>query len=158
MQFFSQTQCLLFHLVATKWNNTHCSVWAKICVFITVSQVCNTRGCHLQTSLFLLRSVASDYAEDTAKTHRWCRRRHSRFSPLHFLLDPYMNQPKPPVTRKGYHTVVDCIWNVMAHSDAREGKWRGNWEMDWVASTPSCYLGTWRIQHYYRWCAHLGCQ
>jgi len=22
----------------------------------------------------------------------------------------------------------------------------------------SHYLGTWRIQHYYRWCAHLGCQ
>jgi hypothetical protein len=23
----------------------------------------------------------------------------------------------------------------MAHSDAREGKWRGNWRMNWVAST-----------------------
>ena len=23
---------------------------------------------------------------------------------------------------------------------------------------PSLYLGTWCIQHYYRWCAHLGCQ
>ena len=23
---------------------------------------------------------------------------------------------------------------------------------------PSQYLGTWCIQHYYRWCAHLGCQ
>jgi len=26
-------------------------------------------------------------------------------------------------------------WNVMAHGDAREGKWRGNWRMQWVAST-----------------------
>jgi len=26
-------------------------------------------------------------------------------------------------------------WNVMAHSDAREGKWRGIWRMEWVAST-----------------------
>jgi len=25
--------------------------------------------------------------------------------------------------------------NVMAHGDAREGKWRGNWLMEWVAST-----------------------
>ena len=25
--------------------------------------------------------------------------------------------------------------NVMAHSDAREGKWRGNWRMEWVART-----------------------
>jgi hypothetical protein len=24
---------------------------------------------------------------------------------------------------------------VMAHGDAREGKWRGNWRMQWVAST-----------------------
>jgi len=23
---------------------------------------------------------------------------------------------------------------------------------------PSHYIGTWCIQHYYRWCAHLGCQ
>ena len=30
---------------------------------------------------------------------------------------------------------VDFSWNVMAHGDAREGKWRGNWRMEWVAST-----------------------
>jgi len=30
---------------------------------------------------------------------------------------------------------VDSSSNVMAHGDAREGKWRGNWRMDWVAST-----------------------
>ena len=23
----------------------------------------------------------------------------------------------------------------MAHGDAREGKWGGNWQMEWVAST-----------------------
>ena len=26
-------------------------------------------------------------------------------------------------------------WNVIAHGDEREGKWRGNWWMEWVAST-----------------------
>ena len=26
-------------------------------------------------------------------------------------------------------------WNVKAHGDARKGKWRGNWRMEWVAST-----------------------
>jgi hypothetical protein len=31
--------------------------------------------------------------------------------------------------------VVDSSWNVMAHGDAREGIWRGNWRMVWVAST-----------------------
>jgi hypothetical protein len=30
---------------------------------------------------------------------------------------------------------VESSWNVMAHGNAREGKWRGNWRMDWVAST-----------------------
>ena len=30
---------------------------------------------------------------------------------------------------------VDSSWNVMAHGDAREGKWRGNWWMEWLAST-----------------------
>ena len=27
------------------------------------------------------------------------------------------------------------IWNVMADGDAQDGKWRGNWRMEWVAST-----------------------
>ena len=31
--------------------------------------------------------------------------------------------------------LLESIWNVMAHSDAREGKWRGNWRMEWVVST-----------------------
>ena len=31
--------------------------------------------------------------------------------------------------------VVESSWNVMAHGDAREGKWRGNWRMKWVANT-----------------------
>jgi len=31
--------------------------------------------------------------------------------------------------------VVDSSWNVMAHVDARVGKWRGNWRMEWVSST-----------------------
>jgi hypothetical protein len=31
--------------------------------------------------------------------------------------------------------VVRSSWNVMAHGDAREGKWMANWRMAWVAST-----------------------
>ena len=33
------------------------------------------------------------------------------------------------------HETVDSSWNLMAHGDAREGKWRGNWRMQWIAST-----------------------
>ena len=31
--------------------------------------------------------------------------------------------------------LVESSWNVMAHGDAREGIWRGNWRMEWVANT-----------------------
>ena len=31
---------------------------------------------------------------------------------------------------------LDSSWNVMAHGDEREEKWRGNWRMEWVDSTP----------------------
>jgi len=31
--------------------------------------------------------------------------------------------------------LVDSSWNMMAHGDAPKGKWRGNWRMQWVAST-----------------------
>ena len=33
------------------------------------------------------------------------------------------------------HETVDSSWNLMAHGDTREGKWRGNWRMQWAAST-----------------------
>ena len=29
---------------------------------------------------------------------------------------------------------VELVRNLMAHGDTREGKWRGNWRMEWVAS------------------------
>ena len=31
--------------------------------------------------------------------------------------------------------VGEPSWNVMVYGDAREGKWRGNWRTEWVAST-----------------------
>ena len=31
--------------------------------------------------------------------------------------------------------MLECSWNTKAHGDAREGRWRGNWRMEWVAST-----------------------
>jgi len=38
-------------------------------------------------------------------------------------------------TRRPESSAVESNWNVMAHGEAREGKWRGNWRMEWVAST-----------------------
>ena len=31
--------------------------------------------------------------------------------------------------------MLELVRNLVAHADAREGKWRGNWRMEWVAST-----------------------
>jgi len=38
-------------------------------------------------------------------------------------------------SRSGYQLLVESSWNVMAHGDARDGNWMGNWRMEWVAST-----------------------
>ena len=54
--------------------------------------------------------------------------------------------------------VLDSSWNVMANGDAREGKWRGKLANGVGSQYSSHYLGTWCIQHYYCWCAHLDCQ
>jgi hypothetical protein len=32
-------------------------------------------------------------------------------------------------------TIVESFWYMVAHGDAREAKWKGNWRMQWVAST-----------------------
>ena len=45
----------------------------------------------------------------------------------HCMLDGYK------YTNSG--CVIDSSWNVMAHGGAREGKWRGNCRMQWIAST-----------------------
>jgi hypothetical protein len=79
-------------------------------------------------------------------------RRHS--TDLIWCVRPYLNYLRlsPPATRSRtsyrswFHIVfiekrtpvtrsVESIWNVMAHCDTREGNWRGNWWMEWVAST-----------------------
>jgi len=39
------------------------------------------------------------------------------------------------IHRRTLLLVQDSSWNVMAHGAAREGKWVGNWRIEWVAST-----------------------
>jgi len=43
----------------------------------------------------------------------------------------FQNKNFPPELQ----LLVDSSWNVMAHGEAREGKWRKNWRMKCVAST-----------------------
>jgi hypothetical protein len=37
--------------------------------------------------------------------------------------------------RKRLRWRVECVWNLMAHDDARVRKWRGNWREECVART-----------------------
>ena len=45
------------------------------------------------------------------------------------ILTPYF------VTGYRLSLFLGSSWNVIAHGDARQGKWRGVWRMRWVAST-----------------------
>jgi len=61
----------------------------------------------------------------------------------------------------GFMTRLVCV-KVQLKCDGT--RWRTGGEVKWKLANgvgsqyPSHYLGTWCIQHYYRWCAHLGCQ
>jgi hypothetical protein len=55
-----------------------------------------------------------------------------RFQTNAELLDQLRNCRFSETTRMYW---VETRWNVMEHGDARKGKWRGNWRMQWVAST-----------------------
>jgi len=70
----------------------------------------------------------------------------------------YSNPPMPVTDFLHLVLKLDSSWNVMAHGDARVGKWRVKLANGVGSQYPSHYLGTWCIQHYYRWCTHLGCQ
>ena len=51
---------------------------------------------------------------------------------------------------------AETWWHTVTHGGGREVK--GKLANGVCSQYPSHYLGTWCIQHYYRWCAHLGCQ
>jgi len=60
---------------------------------------------------------------------------------------------------------VSSITTADAHTSAASSRlnWRPPADLNGLANAVSSqysshYLGTWCIQHYYRWCAHLGCQ
>jgi hypothetical protein len=57
---------------------------------------------------------------------------------LHLCFENHATSTAPGIleglgTRRRH--VVESSWNVIAHGDAWEGKCRGNWRMEWVAST-----------------------
>ena len=47
----------------------------------------------------------------------------------------YIHRHKCRLTKANPYQWAQLDGYVMAHGDAREGKWRGNWRMEWLAST-----------------------
>jgi hypothetical protein len=54
--------------------------------------------------------------------------------------------------------LLESSWNVMADGDARVEEVKGKQANGVGTQYSSHYLGTWYIQHYYRWYAQLSCQ
>jgi hypothetical protein len=80
------------------------------------------------------------------KHHEWLK------ACLFVFVSQLMRNPPAenfPATAVWWWKHVDIVLNVMAHGDAREGKFRGNRRMEWVGSALPLYLGTQSIQHYY---------
>jgi hypothetical protein len=53
---------------------------------------------------------------------------------LNSVLKNTIHSTSKHIWRMTWDSVLDCVWNVMAHSDTREEKWRGNNRMEWVTS------------------------
>jgi hypothetical protein len=56
-----------------------------------------------------------------------CLRKSSRLALFYLDTLAVRNSPK--------YCMIESSWNVLVHGDAMEGKWRGNWRMEWVAGT-----------------------
>ena len=57
---------------------------------------------------------------------------------VHIFIKIYATLGDIAVFHRSCHllkSILDSSWNVTAHGDAREGKWRRKWRMEWVAST-----------------------
>jgi hypothetical protein len=81
------------------------------------------------------RKTILGVALSTIKCHKQC----PRSKPAHSQRrnEKPLAWPSPRRTAKplAWPSAVECVWKLMAYGDAREGKWKGNWRMEWVAST-----------------------
>ena len=57
-----------------------------------------------------------------------------------------------------YRFLIDSSWKCDGTRWRTGGEMKGKLANGVGSQYSSHYLGTWCIQHYYRWCAHLGCQ
>ena len=106
--------------------------WTKhYCTDSSQSQLLSSVSWHVHKCTICTSINAPDNECRTAVGRRWSLHLTTLpvFKGQHSLLYSYSKR------KGGWGGEVECVWNVMAHGDAREGKWRGNWRMGWVAST-----------------------
>jgi hypothetical protein len=82
---------------------------------------------NMSPNWLVLCSCVRRYNEHTGSQlfHRWTH-----------IVVPWVMTPYSLVGRRQCYcgTLVDCVWNVMAHGDARVGKWRENKRTEWVST------------------------
>jgi hypothetical protein len=96
---------------------------------------CEMRSMHVHYVVYTEQSTFQNtrYAESCSQ-HFYHHRFSETWNGLQIILALAIpNHNTPAFCDKG--AVVECVWNLMAHGDAQEEKWRGNWRMEWVAST-----------------------
>ena len=81
-------------------------------------------------------SVTSSYTQnviflDNANTYSTPWRQMLSYSLIMHRVDRIGTWRNITNTALLYYYVAESTWNVMAHGDARLGKWRGNWWMEW---------------------------
>ena len=101
-------------------------------IFLSSLTLCNT-------SLFLTRwfrqtfSIFLQHAISKLEAHCLSQRnwqwQTSRLPSARFLVS------YPCLSGARVRLLLQCVWNLTTQGDAREWKWRGNWQMEWVAST-----------------------
>jgi len=68
-------------------------------------------------------------SENNSKTQPHC----GKFPPNFVVTCPlsyFIRESHPTTWWCRQRSIVKSSWNVKAHGDAREGKWRGNWRME----------------------------
>ena len=137
----NSTEYLYVYLFYKKINKIHC--YANCMTQITISFLTPTIHCHVNT-LIVLHFTTKSATFQSSSTFLI---RDGRY-----LTYPLTCLPAGMVTVcRAQLKPDDTRWSTVGVVKGKHASGVGS-------QYPSHYLRTWCIQHYYSWCAHLGCQ
>jgi hypothetical protein len=92
-------------------------------------------GSHIVCKIFLLKIEVLEFIYWMYLFKTLHRPEDGSLEPKHVVKLCIINYILCCVCIHHFMNIVASSWNVMAQGEPREGKWRGNWRMVWVAST-----------------------